>query len=191
MHLPPAIIFINSDTITHYPDGYIYSDGYYIDGYAVNPDGYLNDITRLLLVEQLHLNEVITFREFSDRIAVDPNYPTVVHLQQYRVLVILTDFYDVTHRAHADLVLFYNQGQVTVEKNNYGPPGLSLPMQRVNIFTLLRDVGSTSVKILPITSTSPPRSLGGIVVIQGADSSGVHDPNPDNIYNNPDFINRK
>ncbi len=191
MFLPPAIIFINSDTITHYPDGYIYSDGYYIDGEEVGPDGYLNDGTRLTLVTQLYLNEVMTFREFSNRVLVDPNYPAVVHLQGYRILVILTDFSDHTHRALADMVLFYNQGQVTVEKNNYGPPGLSLPMERINIFTVLRDVGSRSVTILPITATTPPRSLGGIVVIQGADSSGVHDPNPDNIYNNPDFINRK
>lgn len=160
----PAIIFINAE---------------------------INDNIKSTLTNQLYLDEIMVFDEYNNRIKNDPNYPTVVHLQGYRIMVVLSNMRDVTNRDTADLVLFYNQGQVTVEKNNYGEPGLSLPIQRINIFELLRDVGSKYVNILPITSTKPPRSLGGIVVDQGADSSGVHDPNPDNEYNNPDFINRK
>lgn len=162
--LPPAIIFINSD---------------------------FNNITQNTLVSQLYINETLTFIEFNARVATDPNYATIVHLQGYRILVILPSLRDLTNRTLADIVLFYNQGQVTVEKNNLGPPGLSLPIDRLNIYVLLRDVGSASVVILPITSTRPPRSLGGIVVDELADASGVHDRNPDNIYNNEEFINRK
>lgn len=164
MNLPPAIIFLNAD---------------------------INDTVKNTLTTQLFINESMTFDEFNARVAADPNYQSNVHGQGLRILVILPTFRDFTNRALADVVLFYNQGQVTVEKNNLGPPGLSLPIQRINIYALLRDVGSSSVVILPITSTKPPRSLGGIVVDQLADSSGVHDPNPDNIYNNPDFLNRK
>lgn len=189
--LPPAIIFINSDELTRRIDGYYQLDGYYEDGYRVNPDGYINDITKGLLETQLYINETMTFRQFNSRVAVDPNYSTIVHLQNYRILVILPDFRDTTNRNLADLVLFYSHGLIKVEKNNFGPPGLTLPLDRINIFTLLRDVGSRNVVIIPVTATSPPRSLGGIVVDELADSSGVHDPNPDNEYNNPDFINRK
>lgn len=185
MNLPPAIIFVNSDPITIRPDGY------FVDGYAVDPDGYVNDTTLQTFITQFFLDGYMTLKEFNARVAVDPNYPTVVHLQGHRILVIVTDYHDYTNRNFADVVLFYNQGQVTVEKNNFGPPGLSRALQRLNLYDLLRDVGSSFVVILPVTATSPPRSLGGIVVDEGADSSGVHDPNPDNEYNNPDFINRK
>jgi len=154
MNMPPAIIFINSDLITHY------TDGYYLDGQAVNPDGYINNLTRNLLEQQLWIDETMTFREFSARVSVDPNYHTVVHLQSKRILVILTDFYDVAHRNLADLVLFYTHGMVYVEKNNYGPPGLTLPLERLNLYVLLRNVGSRYVTILPPTATKPPNSLG-------------------------------
>jgi hypothetical protein len=185
MNLPPAIIFINSDPLTITPDGY------FVDGYRVDPDGYINDLTRQTLEAQLHLDETMTLKEFNTRVEVDPNYPAIVHLQGYRVMVIVPDYHDHTNRALADIVLFYSHGLVKVEKNKYGPPGFTLPLIRLNIFDLLRDVGSRYVVILPPTATKPPRSLGGIVVDQLADSSGVHDPNPDNEYNNPDFINRK
>jgi len=185
MFFPPAIIFINSDPLDITPDGY------FVDGYSVNPDGYINDLTRNTLETQLFITETITLKEFNGRVSVDPNYPFAVHAQGLRVMVILPDFRDYTNRQLADLVLFYSHGMVTVEKNRYGPPGLTLPIIRLNIFDLLRDVGSKYVVILPITTTKPPRSLGGIVVDELADSSGVHDPNPDNEYNNPDFINRK
>lgn len=164
MQTPTAIIFINAE---------------------------INDGIKSTLTTQLYLDETISFDEFNNRVTADPNYPAIVHLQGLRVMVVVPDFRNYSNRTLADLVLFYNQGQVTVEKNNFGPPGLSLSIQRINIFELLRDVGSKYVNILPITATKPPRSLGGIVVDQGADSSGVHDPNPDRESNNLDFINRK
>lgn len=164
MQTPPAIIFINAE---------------------------INEGVQATLTTQLRLDEVMSFSEFNDRVAADPNYPAIVHLQFRRIMVVVPDYHDTTNRTLADIALFYNQGQVTVEKNNFGPPGLSLAIQRINIFDLLRDVGSKYVTILPVTSTKPPRKLGGIVVDQLADASGVHDPNPDNIYNNPDFLNRK
>lgn len=164
MQIPTAIIFINAE---------------------------INDGVKSTLTTQLYLDETMSFDEFNNRVVADLNYPAAVHLQGRRIMVVVPDFRDYSNRTLADLVLFYNQGQVTVEKNNFGPPGLSLPIIKINIFELLRDVGSKYVTILPITATKPPRSLGGIVVDQGADSSGVHDPNPDRESNNLDFINRK
>ncbi len=148
MNLPPAIIFINSDPLTITPDGY------FVDGYSVNPDGYINDITRQTLETQLFLDEVMTLKEFNTRVEVDPNYPTIVHLQRYRVMVIVPDYHDHTNRELADVVLFYSHGLVKVEKNKYGPPGLTLPLIRLNIYALLRDVGSPYVVILP---PKPPK----------------------------------
>lgn len=185
MSLPPAIIFINAD---------------------------INSTTQSTLTSQLYVNEVMAFSEFNNRMSVDPTYVNNIHLQSLRILVILPTFQDFTNRNLADVVLFYNQGQVTVEKNNFGPPGLSLPIARLNMYELLRYNNSPYVVILPTTVTQPPGSgddgkfpfgtstkprtpnhpgIGGIVADQLADTSGVYEANPDNEYNNPDFINRK
>jgi hypothetical protein len=180
--LPPAIIFINSDAV----DGYVY-DGY-SDGYIPVPS---EVITRNNLINQLYINEYMSGAEFDARVLVDPNYPQIVHLQGLRILVARDNLRDYTNRDLADIVLFYSHGNVSVLKNNNGPPGLTLPIDRINIYTLLRDVGSKYVVILPASATKPPTSLGGIVVDQLADSSGVYDSNPDSEKNNIDFINRK
>jgi len=164
MNLPAAIIFINGD---------------------------FNLLTKTTITTQLYLTEIITKTQFDARVAADPNYPTTINLNSFRVLVVLPSFQDLVNRTLADLVLFYSQGMVYVERNKFGPPGLTLPIDRLNIYDLLRNVGSANVVILPPTSTKPPRSLGGIVVDQLADASGVHDANPDNLANNTDFINRK
>lgn len=147
MGLPSAIIFINSD------EPRITVDGYFQDGYQVPSDGYINAITKQILETQLYIHETMTFSEFNSRVTADPNYADVVHLQNLRILVILPTFQDYTNRDKADLVLFYSHGNVTVEVNKYGPPGLCLPVQRINIYTLLREVGSSSVVIIP-----PPTS---------------------------------
>lgn len=185
MPLPTAIIFINADAVgSRIQDGYNTIDGYthtVVDGY-----------TKVALMMQLYINEFMTDKEFDARVVADPNYPTIVHLQGKRILVARADFRDYTNRDLADLVLFYSHGLATVEKTKYGPPGLTLPVDRINIYELLRDVGSKYVVILPVTATRPPHcGIGGIVVDELADSSGVHDANLDNEYNNPDFINRK
>jgi hypothetical protein len=182
MSFPAAVIFINSDELTREIDGYYYTDGYYQDGYKVNPDGYINSITLNTLTTQLRINESMTFKEFNARVAFDPNYPNIVRLQGLRILVILPWMRDYFNRDLADVVLFYTHGQVVIEKNNFGPPGLSLPLDRINIYTLLREVGSGAVVILPPEAFKPKTQFGG---------STVHEPNPDNEYNNPDWINRK
>lgn len=173
MQLPSAIIFVNAD---------------------------LNDGIRNSLISQLEITENMTGQEFDARVTVDPNYPTNIHANHLRILVIRDSFHDLTNRNLADIVMFVKQGLASIEKNNFGPPGLTLPVQRINIYDLLRYNGSSEVKIYP-QNPPPPRccctpptcccGLGGIFAIEARDTSGVHCPNPDNIYNNPDFIHRK
>lgn len=171
---PSAIIFINAD---------------------------LNDITKNKLTSQLLINETINFSEFNARVTADPNYKTIVGLNGLRVLVILPTFQDYTNRELADLVMFYSHGQVNIEYNRFGPPNVSYPLDRVNIYELLRSVGSANVVILPETGYAycsckckiccSCKKLGGIVVDQLADNSGVHSANCDNEAHNTAFINRK
>jgi hypothetical protein len=170
MQLPPAIFFINAD---------------------ISPG------IKSVLTTQLFIDESMSGTEFDSRVSVDPNYPTIVHGNNLRILVIRESFRDYTNRELADVVLFITHGQAVVEKNNFGPPSLSLPISRLSIYDLLRFNNSSYVKILP---NVPPKcscvttcgcGLGGIFAIQSQDTSGVHCPNPDNEYNNEDFINRK
>jgi hypothetical protein len=177
MQLPPAIIFVNAD---------------------------LNDTSKATLQSQLYINQTITDIQFDDVIAIDPTFPDQIHLNGARVLVIRQNFMDLTNRNLADVVIFVKQGLATIEKNNLGPPGLSLPLERLNIYALLRGNNSQYVVILPEFPSGPKHSCGcfchprqngfrGIVGIEwhANDLTGVHLPNCDNIYNNPDFINRK
>lgn len=163
MSIPSAIIFVNAD---------------------------LTDSLKEILAEQLNVTETMTGAEFDARMAWDPNYATVVHLQKIRILVIRTDFRDYTNRTVADVVMFVKQGLVSIEKNNFGPPGLTLPLERLNLYALLRYNNSSEVVILPPDATARSSAIGGIFSLQTSDPSGVHDANTDNEANNEDFINR-
>lgn len=171
MNIPSAIIFVNAD---------------------------LNDALKAVLTEQLNITETMTGAEFDARMVVDPNYADIVHLQKIRILVIRDDFHDYTNRTVADVAMFVKQGLASLEKNNFGPPGLTLPVQRINLYTVLRYVGSSEVTILPVSSTNTSSALGGIFALEGDedttgayDTSGVYSANTDNEANNTDFINRK
>jgi hypothetical protein len=172
---PPAIIYINGNT-----DGYgnVYGD---LDGYG-----------KATLESQLYIHETMTGDEFDARVSSDPNYPQIVHLMGYRILVIRADLRNYTNREFADVVLFVKQGMASIEKNNFGTPGLTLPIERIEIHQLLRYNTSQYVVNLPQPYQYPfGPTLGGIFAIQSRDTSGVHDANPDNEYNNTEFINRK
>jgi len=170
----PAIIFVNGN----------------IDGYG-ETHGDLDSSGKATLENQLYIHESMTGEEFDARVIVDPNYPAIVHLMGYRILVIRSDFRDYTNREFADVVLFVKHGMASVEKNNFGPPGLTVSLQRIEIHQLLRYNRSEYVVNLPAPNIYPyPSTLGGIFAIQSADTSGVYTINPDNEYNNEDFINR-
>ena len=177
MQLPPAIIFVNAD---------------------------LNDPLKATLQKQLYINQTITDTQFDEVVAIDPTFPDQIHLNGARVLVIRENFMDRTNFELADVVIFVKQGLASISKNNLGPPTLTLPIERLNIYALLRGNNSQYVVILPEFPCGPKYACGcychqrqngfrGIIGIEwyANDTTGVHRPNCDNIYNNPDFINRK
>lgn len=173
MQLPSAIIFVNYD---------------------------LGVTAQLNLQSQLRITEILSEPEFDTRVAVDPNYPVIVHLSQQRILVLRSDFHDPFNRDLANIVLFIKGGLATVLKNNLGPPTLSLPTQRINIFNLMEGIKNASYssllscrkcncdcrcncfKHLPLAIQD--------MLINKFDVSGVHTANCDNEFNNEAFINR-
>ena len=150
---------------------------------------------------QLFINESMDDLEFNARLVADPNYADVIHGQNLRILVIKQNFQDYTNREYADLVIFVKQGLASIEKNKFGPIGLSFPILRFNLWELLRGVDSNQVVILPnikpnVLQAYPcdcqlPYGLGGIIAIELRDTGISICKNPDNEYNNIDFINRK
>jgi len=111
MNLPGAVIFVNND----------------IDGYITQK-----------LETQLFISETMTGDEFDARVAADPNYPNIVRLMFRRILVIRDDFRDYSNRDEADVALFISHGLASVLQNNYGPPGLTLSLEQIYIYKLLR-----------------------------------------------------
>jgi DNA-binding XRE family transcriptional regulator len=177
MNLPSGIIFINAD---------------------------INQPIQDTLTSQLHITDVMSGSEFDSRVGNNPTYPDMIHANNLRILVIRESFHDLTNRDLADVVMFLKQGLAAIEKDNYGPPGKTISIERINIYDILRYNNSPLVKILPQNVSSQECScrpnfsnddcgcgLGGIFAIENRDLSGVHCPNPDNIYNNEDFLNRK
>lgn len=74
--------------------------------------------------------------DFDGYVAQNPTWPIDVHLDGYRILV-LRDLWDLTNRSLADIVLFAKGGLVSVECNNYGPPGATLPIARAYLTDLI------------------------------------------------------
>ncbi len=119
------------------------------------------------IARQLEINESMSFVEFNARVAADPNYPFNVHSNGLRILVLLPDFRDYTNRQLADIVIFVKQGLASVEKNNFGPPGLTLPVQRLNIWNLINGIKGSNVACFPFP---PP--------IQGTQTQTPWNPRP-------------
>lgn len=111
--IPPGIIFINED---------------------------LNDTLKEKIKGQLWIHEAMTGSEFDARVAADPSYPDIVKFTNTRILVI-RDLHDHTNREIADVVIFVKAGLAAIEKNNFGPPGLTLPVETFYIYQLLRENG--------------------------------------------------
>lgn len=107
--LPSAIIFINTDLV---------------------------DQVLATFVTQLFITQVMDAATFDSIIATDPNYPAEVHQDGYRILV-LRDLWDLTNREIANMVLFAKAGLVSVETNKYGPPNITLPIDRVYLTALV------------------------------------------------------
>lgn len=144
--MPGAIIFVN-DTINSSTLG------------LLQTDTSQNQSIESTLAKQLEINESISLTEFNARVAADPNYPNVVHLLRLRLLVVLPDFRDYTNRNLADIVIFAKAGLASVEKNNFGPPGLTLPVMRLNIWNLINGIKGSNTACSPFPlPLAPPQT---------------------------------
>lgn len=133
---PPAIIIINGD-IT-----YPLTPPIFIGAQPNNPTSYAGVSELTNLQTQLFIDDTMSKEEFDARIAVDPNYPTIIHLQGLRILVILHKHVAFCEQQanfeHADVIMFLHQGLADIEINRFGPPGQNYDFQRINIYAVLR-----------------------------------------------------
>lgn len=156
--LPPAIFFVNGDI--SYPT----TPPIFVGSVPGNPQSYAGFDTLTNLQTQLFIDDIMTKQEFDARVVADPNYPTIVHLRGFRILVIVPSYNDGycdgyfhCHNPHinipnidlADVVMFFHQGQVDVEYNRFGPPMHSFNAQRLTMYELLRAAHSHSVATVP------------------------------------------
>lgn len=96
-----------------------------------------SDSVKSTLSIQLNASESMSGAEFDARFAADPNYPTIVHNNDLRILV-FRSFSDLTNRSVADVAIFIKAGLASVEANKFGPPGLTLPVARLTLHELLK-----------------------------------------------------
>lgn len=97
---------------------------------------YLNVTSNL--AAQLQITETITFSEFEERIAADPNYIWLIHSRSLRVLVIATSLYDMEKADHHfDVVMYIQQGEAYIQRCLKPCARFSLPVQRLTIYNLM------------------------------------------------------
>jgi hypothetical protein len=204
--LPPAIFFINGDI--SYPN----PPPIFIGANPANANSYAGPSELTTLQTQLFIDDTMTKAEFDARVAADPNYPTIVHLQMMRILVILPTFQDLVNRQLADVVMFLHQGLADIEFNRFGPPGQTFDIDTLTMYELLRAVHSPFVVILPFGCgfdgggccencrypfyCDTCHTFSGIAICRKCECRckcwcDIHAPNCDNIYHNRNFINRK
>lgn len=95
---------------------------------VVNND--LTDQVKSVFKRQLDVEEIISGAEFDARIAADPNYLESSHLMN-RTILVVRSLFDEFDRTKVDFVVFFKAGLVSIEYNKYGPPGLTLPLDRL------------------------------------------------------------
>lgn len=101
---------------------------------VVNND--LTDQVKSVFKTQLNLDEIIDGAEFDARVVADPNYLESVHLMNRKILVVRS-LAETFERVNVDFVVFFKAGLVSVEYNKYGPPGLTLPLERLYLNRLI------------------------------------------------------
>lgn len=104
---------------------------------VVNND--LVEQIRGVISRQLYIDETLTGEEFDARVAYDPTYPGIVHLTNQRILVIRSHA-ETFDRGIVDFVLFIKNGLAAVETSKYGPPGLTLSLDKLYLSRLFLNV---------------------------------------------------
>lgn len=101
---------------------------------VVNDD--INEQIKSVFKRQLDCEEVIDGTEFDARITADPNYPVTAKLNNKTILV-CRDLSKDFDRTVVDFVVFFKNGLVSVLNSKYGPPGLTLPLDRIYLNRLI------------------------------------------------------
>ena len=92
-----------------------------VPGAVVMVNNDLTEVVRDRLIQQLHIDEVISGDEFDLRFSVDPNYTRNIRALRRRLMVV-RDHQDTSNREEMDIVLFIKSGMISVTKNCFGPP---------------------------------------------------------------------
>lgn len=95
--IPGGIVFINTDLV---------------------------DQVRDTIAKQLYITEILDGYVYDQRLAANPDYPEFVRNNEIRIMVI-RPFNDYTNRETADVAMFFAHGIVTIERNKFGPPGIT------------------------------------------------------------------
>lgn len=101
--IPAAVVFVNND---------------------------LTDSVRDAIVKQLHITFFLSGAEFDAQIASNPDYANEQKRQNNRVMVIRS-FEELQNREYADVVMFVKQAEITIETNKFGPPSLTMPIDKL------------------------------------------------------------
>jgi len=104
----------------------------------VNND--LTQSTQDALVKQLYITDIYDGYSYDNIIASDSSFPTFVHNNNRRVMVIRS-FREEQNRETADVVIFVTSGTATILKNKFGPPNTTyrvaeLTWQKLCVFDL-------------------------------------------------------
>lgn len=101
---------------------------------------FINNDTSPQVVEvmkrQLFITEQLDYNTLQDRFNDDGYYIYKIRENLDRILVLIN--YTETPRDFADVVIYIKLGLAYIEKNNFGPPGLCLQVDRLYINSLLR-----------------------------------------------------
>ena len=89
-----------------------------------------------VLKRQLFIGETIDYGVLNSNVENDGYYLDKLKLNSERVLCIIDFTQD--NRDNADVVIYIKHGLAYIEKNNFGPPGLALPVDKLYIHALLR-----------------------------------------------------
>lgn len=110
----------------------------------VNDD--LTDNVKSAIIRQLFIDDVMDGYEFDNRVLSNPEYPNIIHGEGRRILVIRS-FTSLNNRDLADLVIFVKAGLASVESNKFGPPGKTLPVDRMYFSELITNPPFTTFNI--------------------------------------------
>lgn len=142
--LPSAIIFVNGDlTYNSEPPPNPPDLDVFIGSQPNLPqsDASASELANLQI--QLFIDDTMTKEEFDKRMWVDPNYATIIHLRNIRILVILPSFHDHHNREFADVVIFLKLGLANIERNRLAWPGRGYPEERFEEFPANKFLSNT------------------------------------------------